>query len=136
MSFNTAAIARPELLTEASRRFGAQCVVLSVDARRAPGTPSGFEVTTHGGRRGTGIDAVEWAARGEELGVGEILLNSMDGDGTLDGYDLEMLRAVRAAVRVPVIASGGAGASGGLPSRRRGRRRRGAGGERLPLRRR
>ncbi|MEU6724250.1 imidazole glycerol phosphate synthase subunit HisF [Nonomuraea wenchangensis] len=109
VALNTAAIARPELLTEASRRFGAQCIVLSVDARRAPGTPSGFEVTTHGGRRGTGIDAVEWAARGEELGVGEILLNSMDGDGTLDGYDLEMLRAVRAAVRVPVIASGGAG---------------------------
>ncbi|MEV1175165.1 imidazole glycerol phosphate synthase subunit HisF [Nonomuraea sp. NPDC049784] len=109
VSLNTAAIARPDLLTEASRRFGAQCIVLSVDARRAPGTASGFEVTTHGGRRGTGIDAVEWAARGEELGVGEILLNSMDGDGTLDGYDLEMLRAVRAAVRVPVIASGGAG---------------------------
>ncbi|MBF8188712.1 imidazole glycerol phosphate synthase subunit HisF [Nonomuraea sp. K274] len=109
VSLNTAAIARPELLTEASRRFGAQCIVLSVDARRAAGTASGFEVTTHGGRRGTGIDAVEWAARGEELGVGEILLNSMDGDGTLDGYDLEMLRAVRAAVRVPVIASGGAG---------------------------
>ncbi|MEV0149621.1 MULTISPECIES: imidazole glycerol phosphate synthase subunit HisF [unclassified Nonomuraea] len=109
VSLNTAAIARPELLTEASRRFGAQCVVLSVDARRAPGTPSGFEVTTHGGRRGTGIDAVEWAARGEELGVGEILLNSMDGDGTREGYDLEMLRAVRAVVRVPVIASGGAG---------------------------
>ncbi|MGW4472106.1 imidazole glycerol phosphate synthase subunit HisF [Nonomuraea sp. NPDC004354] len=109
VSLNTAAIARPELLTEASRRFGAQCVVLSVDARRAPGTPSGFEVTTHGGRRGTGIDAVEWAARGQELGVGEILLNSMDGDGTLDGYDLEMLRAVRTAVSVPVIASGGAG---------------------------
>ncbi|WP_084956579.1 imidazole glycerol phosphate synthase subunit HisF [Thermoactinospora rubra] len=109
VSLNTAAIARPELLTEASRRFGAQCVVLSVDARRAPGTPSGFEVTTHGGRRGTGIDAVEWAARGEELGAGEILLNSMDGDGTLDGYDLELIRAVRAVVRVPVIASGGAG---------------------------
>ncbi|MFI6786234.1 imidazole glycerol phosphate synthase subunit HisF [Nonomuraea sp. NPDC050383] len=109
VSLNTAAIARPELLTEASRRFGAQCVVLSVDARRAPGTPSGFEVTTHGGRRGTGIDAVEWSARGEELGVGEILLNSMDGDGTREGYDLEMLRAVRAVVRVPVIASGGAG---------------------------
>ncbi|MEU5865754.1 MULTISPECIES: imidazole glycerol phosphate synthase subunit HisF [unclassified Nonomuraea] len=109
VSLNTAAIARPELLTEASRRFGAQCVVLSVDARRAPGMPSGFEVTTHGGRRGTGIDAVEWSARGEELGVGEILLNSMDGDGTLDGYDLELLRAVRTAVRVPVIASGGAG---------------------------
>lgn len=115
VSLNTAAIARPELLTEASRRFGAQCVVLSVDARRAPGTASGFEVTTHGGRRGTGIDAVEWAARGEELGVGEILLNSMDGDGTLDGYDLEMIRAVRAAVRVPVIASGGAGRLADFP---------------------
>jgi cyclase len=113
VSLNTAAIARPELLTEASRRFGAQCVVLSVDARRVvdgPPTPSGFEVTTHGGRRGTGIDAVEWARRGEELGVGEILLNSMDGDGTKDGYDLPMIRAVRAAVSVPVIASGGAGA--------------------------
>ncbi|MFF4772386.1 imidazole glycerol phosphate synthase subunit HisF [Microtetraspora fusca] len=112
VGINTAAIARPELLTEASRRFGAQCVVLSVDARRVvdgPPTPSGFEVTTHGGRRGTGIDAVEWARRAQELGVGEILLNSMDGDGTKDGYDLEMLRAVRAAVTVPVIASGGAG---------------------------
>ncbi|MFO7192612.1 MAG: HisA/HisF-related TIM barrel protein, partial [Thermocrispum agreste] len=83
--------------------------VLSVDARRAEGTPSGFEVTTHGGRRGTGIDAVEWAARGEELGVGEILLNSMDADGTKAGFDLELIRKVRAAVRVPVIASGGAG---------------------------
>jgi imidazole glycerol-phosphate synthase subunit HisF len=113
VALNTAAISRPELLTEASRRFGAQCVVLSVDARRVvdgPPTPSGFEVTTHGGRRGTGIDAVEWARRGQELGVGEILLNSMDGDGTKDGYDLEMIRAVRAAVTVPVIASGGAGA--------------------------
>ncbi|MEV0968591.1 imidazole glycerol phosphate synthase subunit HisF [Microtetraspora glauca] len=110
---NTAAIARPELLTELSRQFGAQCIVLSVDARRVvdgPPTSSGFEVTTHGGRRGTGIDAVEWARRGQDLGVGEILLNSMDGDGTKDGYDLEMLRAVRAAVTVPVIASGGAGA--------------------------
>jgi len=113
VSINTAAVARPELLREASERFGAQCIVLSVDARRVvdgPPTPSGFEVTTHGGRRGTGIDAVEWARRGEELGVGEILLNSMDGDGTKDGYDLEMIRAVRAAVSVPVIASGGAGA--------------------------
>ncbi|MEU7985415.1 imidazole glycerol phosphate synthase subunit HisF [Streptosporangium canum] len=112
VGLNTAAIARPELLTEASQRYGAQCIVLSVDARRVvdgPPTPSGFEVTTHGGRRGTGIDAVEWARRGEELGVGEILLNSMDGDGTRDGYDLEMIRAVRAAVSVPVIASGGAG---------------------------
>lgn len=114
VSINTAAIARPELLREASRRFGAQCVVLSVDARRVqPGaapTPSGFEVTTHGGRRGTGIDAVEWAARGAELGVGEILLNSMDADGTRAGFDVELIRLVRAAVDVPLIASGGAGA--------------------------
>ena len=110
---NTAAVARPELLRECARRFGSQCVVLSVDARRVPPggtpTPSGFEVTTHGGRRGTGIDAVGWAARGEELGVGEVLLNSMDADGTRAGYDVEMLRAVRAAVRVPLVASGGAG---------------------------
>ncbi|MEU8271682.1 imidazole glycerol phosphate synthase subunit HisF [Sphaerisporangium sp. NPDC049002] len=118
VSLNTAAITRPELLTEASRRFGAQCVVLSVDARRVvdgPPTPSGFEVTTHGGRRGTGIDAVEWARRGQELGVGEILLNSMDGDGTKGGYDLAMIRAVREAVTVPVIASGGAGALDDFP---------------------
>jgi cyclase len=106
---NTAAIARPELLREISRRFGNQVLVLSVDARRAEGTASGFEVTTHGGRQGTGIDAVEWAQRGEELGVGEVLLNSMDADGTRAGYDVEMLTAVRAAVTVPVIASGGAG---------------------------
>ena len=114
VSINTAAVARPEVLREASHRFGAQCIVLSVDARRVPPggppTPSGFEVTTHGGRRGIGIDAVQWAARGQELGVGEILLNSMDADGTKDGYDLAMVRAVRAAVTVPVIASGGAGA--------------------------
>ena len=84
--------------------------MLSVDARRGGGTPSGFEVTTHGGRTGTGLDAVAWAARGVELGVGEVLLNSMDADGTRQGFDLEMLRAVRAAVSVPVIASGGAGA--------------------------
>jgi cyclase len=113
VSINTAAVARPELLGEASHRFGAQCIVLSVDARRVPlgepPTPSGFEVTTHGGRRGTGIDAVEWAARGQELGVGEILLNSMDADGTKAGFDLEMISAVRAVVTVPVIASGGAG---------------------------
>jgi cyclase len=109
VGINTAAVARPELLAECARRFGSQCVVLSVDARRGGGTASGYEVTTHGGRRGTGLDAVEWAARGEELGVGEVLLNSMDADGTRAGYDVEMLRAVRAAVRVPVIASGGAG---------------------------
>ena len=109
VSLNTAAIARPELLGEAARRFGSQCMVLSVDARRTPGGTS-FEVTTHGGRRGTGIDAVRWAVRGAELGAGEILLNSMDADGTKAGFDLELIRAVRAVVDVPVIASGGAGA--------------------------
>jgi cyclase len=109
---NTAAVARPELLGEIAARFGNQVLVLSVDARRATGdvaTPSGYEVTTHGGRTGTGIDAVEWARRGAELGVGEILLNSMDADGTTRGFDLAMIAAVRAAVDVPVIASGGAG---------------------------
>lgn len=112
---NTAAIARPELLAELAQRFGSQCIVLSVDARRvregdAP-TPSGWEVTTHGGRTGTGLDAIEWATRGAELGVGEILLNSMDADGTKAGFDLPMITAARAAVDVPVIASGGAGAA-------------------------
>jgi cyclase len=114
VSLNTAAIARPSLLAEAARQFGSQCVVLSVDARRvpagSPATPSGFEVTTHGGRVGTGIDAVDWARRGAGLGAGEILLNSMDADGTTAGFDLELIRLVRAAVTVPVIASGGAGA--------------------------
>ena len=107
---NTAGIERPELLGEIAQRFGSQVLVLSVDARRSPGTPSGYEVTTHGGRQSTGIDAVAWAARGQQLGVGEILLNSMDADGTRRGFDVEMLRAVRAVVTVPVIASGGAGA--------------------------
>ncbi len=111
---NTAAIARPELITEIAERFGAQVLVLSVDARRTPpgtpATPSGYEVTTHGGRRGTGLDAVEWAARAAELGAGEILLNSMDADGTGAGFDLQMLTAVRARVGVPLVASGGAGA--------------------------
>jgi cyclase len=109
---NTAAVARPQLVAEVADRFGAQVLVLSVDTRRCrPGTTtdSGFEVTTHGGRRGTGIDAVEWAARAAELGAGEILLNSMDADGTKDGFDLELLRIVRAAVSVPLVASGGAG---------------------------
>jgi imidazole glycerol-phosphate synthase subunit HisF len=111
VSLNTAAIARPDLLAEAAHRFGSQCVVLSVDARRIahPGQQSGFEVTTHGGRVGTGIDAVDWARRATELGAGEILLNSMDADGTTAGFDLELIRAVRAVVTVPVIASGGAG---------------------------
>jgi len=106
---NTAAVARPELLSEIARRFGNQVLVLSVDARRAEATASGFEVTTHGGRQGTGIDAVEWAQRAEELGIGEVLLNSMDADGTRAGYDVELLRKVRSTVGVPVIASGGAG---------------------------
>ncbi|SFC74315.1 imidazole glycerol phosphate synthase subunit HisF [Streptomyces aidingensis] len=115
---NTAAIARPELIREISERFGSQVLVLSVDARRVTGgavTPSGFEVTTHGGRRGTGIDAVEWAHRAAELGAGEILLNSMDADGTKDGYDTEMIRAVRKHVTIPVIASGGAGRTADFP---------------------
>ncbi|KXP01493.1 imidazole glycerol phosphate synthase subunit HisF [Tsukamurella pseudospumae] len=114
VSVNTAAINRPELLKELSNRFGSQCIVLSVDARTVPEgeepTPSGWEVTTHGGRKGTGLDAIEWARRGEELGVGEILLNSMDADGTKAGFDLRMIGAARAAVHIPVIASGGAGA--------------------------
>jgi imidazole glycerol-phosphate synthase subunit HisF len=116
VSLNTAAIARPALLGEAARQFGSQCVVLSVDARRvlpgagSPPAPSGFEVTTHGGRTPAGIDAVDWARRAVDLGAGEILLNSMDADGTTAGFDLELIRLVRAAVTVPVIASGGAGA--------------------------
>lgn len=112
VSVNTAAITRPELLAEIAARFGSQVLVLSVDARRCPEgtvTESGYEVTTHGGKRGTGIDAIEWARRGAELGAGEILLNSMDADGTTNGFDLEMLRDVRAVVDVPLIASGGAG---------------------------
>lgn len=110
---NTAAVARPELIGEISERFGSQVLVLSVDARRVrPGeaaTASGYEVTTHGGRRGTGRDALEWVRYASEHGVGEILLNSIDADGTKDGFDLDMIRAVRAVVDVPLIASGGAG---------------------------
>ncbi len=109
---NTAAIARPELIAEIAERFGRQVLVLSLDVRRANG---GFEVTTHGGRRGTGIDAIGWAARGAELGAGEILLNSMDADGTRGGFDIELIAAVRAAVSIPVIASGGAGAVSDFP---------------------
>ena len=110
VSINTSAIARPELLRELAARFGSQCIVLSVDARRAQGQPSGFEVTTHGGSKSAGIDAIDWACRGAELGAGEILLNSMDGDGTKEGFDLELIRKVREAVHLPIIASGGAGA--------------------------
>lgn len=111
---NTAAVARPELLAEIADRFGNQVLVLSLDARRVPPgadpTPSGFEVTTHGGRQGTGIDAIEWTRRAAELGAGEILLNSMDADGTKAGFDLKLISAARAVVDVPLIASGGAGA--------------------------
>ena len=109
---NTAAIADPSLISRVTDRFGDQVLVLSVDARRCPPgvrTASGFEVTTHGGRRSTGIDALDWAERAQDLGAGEILLNSMDADGVQDGFDLEMLRAARERVHVPLIASGGAG---------------------------
>jgi cyclase len=109
VAVNTAAIRRPELVAEIADRFGNQVLVLSVDARRAAGTASGFEVTTHGGRRSAGLDAVEWASRAAELGAGEILLNAMDADGTQDGFDLELIELVRREVAVPVIASGGAG---------------------------
>jgi cyclase len=107
---NTAAVARPELIGEVTEQFGRQVLVLSVDARRSRLTPSGYEVTTHGGRRGTNLDAVDWAVRAADLGAGEILLNSMNADGTKTGFDLEMITAVRAVVDVPVVASGGAGA--------------------------
>ncbi len=113
VAVNTAAVARPELIGEIAARFGSQVLVLSLDARRVRDgavTDSGFEVTTHGGRRGTGRDAVEWVVRAAELGVGEVLLNSMDADGTRAGFDTELVRAVRREVTVPVIASGGAGA--------------------------
>ena len=110
---NTAAIARPELISEIAERFGSQVLTLSLDVRRS--AEGFFEVTTHGGRRGTGIDAIEWATRAAGLGAGEILLNSMDRDGTKDGFDLELITAVRAAVTIPVIASGGAGATSHFP---------------------
>lgn len=110
VSVNTAAIERPELITECAEVFGRQCVVLAIDARRRP-EAAGWEVFSHGGRRATGEDAVEWAVEAERLGAGEILLTSMDRDGTKDGYDLELVRAVSEAVRLPVIASGGAGSA-------------------------
>ena len=115
IAVNTAAIHRPELVAEIADRFGNQVLVLSVDARRAPGTDSGFEVTTHGGRKSAGLDAIAWAKRACELGAGEILLNAMDADGTREGFDLDLIRAVRREVTVPVIASGGAGAAGHFP---------------------
>ena len=115
IAVNTAAIHRPELVAEIADRFGNQVLVLSVDARRAPATDSGFEVTTHGGRKSAGLDAIAWAKRACELGAGEILLNAMDADGTREGFDLDLIRAVRREVTVPVIASGGAGAAGHFP---------------------
>ena len=115
VSVNSSAIARPELLRELADVFGSQCIVLSVDARRCAEQPSGFEVTTHGGTKSAGLDAIELAVRGAELGVGEILLNSMDGDGTKAGFDIELIEKVRAAVNIPVIASGGAGKAEHFP---------------------
>ncbi len=109
VGINTAALARPEVIAEIAHRFGNQVLVLSVDARRSADQPSGFEVTTHGGRQSAGIDAVEWARQATQLGAGEILLNSMDADGTRNGFDLEMISAVRGVTQVPLIASGGAG---------------------------
>lgn len=112
VNLNSAAVARPELLSEASKEFGAQAVVLSMDVLRSPITeqiPSGFQIVIHGGRKPTGIDAVEWASLGEQLGAGEIVVNSIDADGTREGYDLELTRAIANSVSLPVIASGGGG---------------------------
>ena len=111
VSLNTAAIEQPELIKEGAETFGSQCVVVSIDARRrnANDASKGWEVYTHGGRRPTGLDALEWAVRAERLGAGEILLTSMDRDGTKDGYDISLTRAISGSVRIPVIASGGAG---------------------------
>ena len=112
VSVNTAAINNPSLISDIAERFGSQVLVLSVDARREQGeqhTQSGFEVTTMGGRHSTGIDALWWARRAQELGAGEVLLNSMDADGTENGFDLDMIRAMRSQVTIPIIASGGAG---------------------------
>jgi cyclase len=111
VSVNTAALAEPELITQCAEMFGAQCVVLAIDARRRT-EGEGWDVFSHGGRRSAGRDVVEWAALGESLGAGEILLTSMDRDGTHEGYDVELLKAVSSAVRLPVIASGGAGNAG------------------------
>ena len=109
VSMNSAAVARPDLITEAALKFGSQCVVVAIDAKRLAGEPERFEVFTHGGRKGTGIDAVEYAVRCVNAGAGEILLTSMDRDGTGEGFDLSLTRAISEAVPAPVIASGGAG---------------------------
>lgn len=109
VGINTGAISRPQAINEITQRFGNQVLVLSLDARRELGQPSGFGVTTHGGRRSAGLDAIAWVKEAAERGVGEVLLNSMDADGTTDGFDLEMIAAVKEVVEVPVIASGGAG---------------------------
>ena len=112
VSVNSGALKRPELITEAAERYGAQCVVLALDVKRVEGTPSGkprWECYVNGGRVATGVDALEWAVKGECLGAGEIVLNSMDADGTMAGYDVELCRTIADAVSVPVIASGGAG---------------------------
>jgi cyclase len=135
VGINTGAIGRPDVIAEIAQRFGSQVLVLSLDARRSTEQPARFEVTTHGGRRSAGIDAAEWARTGSELGAGEIMLNSMDADGTKAGFDLELIAAVRAVTTVPLVASGGAGPPVALPAGGRGRRRRRAGGQRLPLRR-
>ena len=107
ISVNSAAIDRPELIREAAEKFGSQCVVLAIDAKRRPG--GGWNIYKHGGRLDTGLDAIEWAKKAEALGAGEILLTSMDCDGTKSGYDIELTRAISDAVSIPVIASGGAG---------------------------
>jgi cyclase len=109
VSLNTAAVNNPEIVREASYMFGSQCIVVAIDAKKTGVTPSGFEISIHGGRTMTGIDLLEWARKVEELGAGEILLTSMDADGTKDGYDIPMTRAVTDIVGIPVIASGGAG---------------------------
>jgi len=111
VSMNTAAVQVPTFVQEAAERFGSQCIVVAIDAKRRPGGKPSWEVYTHGGRKQTDLDAVEWAGRVESLGAGEILLTSMDTDGTKEGYDLELTRQVAEAVKIPVIASGGAGSA-------------------------